>query len=138
MLITQESFASSEIVSPYLASVFGTLKRKQEINTTINYTPPLILDVSDVEHLKPYLEAGKVSFIDCIMERVRRGSGKFLSFGDYFREYRQDRKIDKIQDEDTMNHFRSIVNRVTERFFKKPLTEGPLENESAPGVAAAS
>lgn len=120
MLITQEPFASSEIIGPYLASIFGSLKRKQQISPKINCTPPLILDVSEVERLKPYLQAGKVSFMDCIMERVRLGSQVHLSFGDYFREYRKERSIGSMQDEDTMNHFRSIMNRVTERFFKKP------------------
>ena len=92
MLIVQEPFISSEITATYLVEEFGSLKRKQQMDPSITCTFPLILDVSEVENLKPYLSSGKISFIDCIMKRIGTGSSGFLSFGDFLRGYVSERK----------------------------------------------
>ncbi len=125
VLITQEPFVSSELTGPYLADVFGSLKHKQDLDRKINCTPPLILDVSEIERLKPYLSAGKISLIDCIMERVRIGTPSLLSFGEFFRQYRHDHHIEFVQDEDMLKQFRTIMGRVSERFFKRSFDPGP-------------
>jgi hypothetical protein len=121
ILIVQEAFVSSEITASYLVDVFGTLKRKHRLDTRVDYTFLLVLDVSEVEMLKPFLIAGKVSLLDCLMERVRMGGSGFLSFRDFFGQYLQDRKIGSVPDEETMARFRQIMDRISERFFGRPL-----------------
>jgi hypothetical protein len=120
MLIVQEPFISSEITAPYLVEAFGNLKRKQELDPKITCTFPLILDVSEIENLKPYLSSGKILFVDCIIERIRVGGSGFLSFGDFLRGYIQERRIVRMKDTETSERFRSIMNRISNRFFNKP------------------
>ena len=97
--VVQDLFVSSEITASCLADLFGTLKRKERLDLSVAYTFPLVMDVSEVEFLKPY---------------------GFLSFRDFFRRYRQERNITPPDDE-TFVHFRQIMNRISLCFFKKPL-----------------
>ena len=120
IMIVQEPFISSEITAPYLVEVFQTLKHKQQIDPRIDCTFPLILDVSEIENLKPYLSSGKISFVDCIMERIRMGGTRFLSFSDFLRGYRSERNIAPMKDSEMSARFRQIMNRISERFFGKP------------------
>jgi hypothetical protein len=122
LLIVQEPFISSEITTPYLVDIFGTLKRKQQLDPKVTCTIPLVLDISEIESLGPYLLSGKISFIDCIMERVQLGGTRFLSFGDFLREYIYKRKIERLRDTGADERYRLIMNRISERFFKKPFT----------------
>ena len=121
VLVVQESFVSSELTASYLVDVFGTLKRKERLDPSITCTFPVVMDVSEVEALKPFLAAGKVSLIDCLMERVRMGSGGLLSFRDFFRHYRQEKNIETVPDDETFARFKQIMDRISMRFFKKPL-----------------
>jgi hypothetical protein len=121
MLVVQDSFVSSEITASCLADLFGTLKRNERLDSRVTYTFPLVMDVSEVEFLKPYLAGQKVYLIDCLMERVRMGHGGFLSFRDFFRRYRQERNIKNVFDDETFARFKQIMNRISLRFFKKPL-----------------
>jgi hypothetical protein len=125
VLVVQESFVSSEITASYLVDVFGTLKRKQRLDPNVVYTFPLVLDVSDIETLKAFVAAAKVSIVDCLMERVRMGSSGFLSFRDFFRQYLQDRRIGWVPDDETLVRFRQIMDRISNRFFGKPLEAEP-------------
>jgi len=52
---------------------------------------------------------------------VRMGGGGFLSFRDFFGRYRQERNIRTVPDDATFAHFRQIMDRLSLRFFKKPL-----------------
>jgi hypothetical protein len=124
LLIVQEPFISSEVTTPYLVDIFGTLKRKQQLNPKVTCTIPLVMDISEIESLSPYLVSGKISFIDCIMKRVHLGGTRFLSFGDFLREYIDERRIERLKDTGTHERFRLIMNRISERFFKKPFTPG--------------
>jgi hypothetical protein len=121
VLVVQESFVSSELTASYLVDVFGTLKRKERLDSSVIYTFPIVMDVSEVETLKPFLAAGTVSLIDCLMERVRMGSGGLLSFRDFFRHYRQIKDIKTVPDDETFAHFKEIMDRISLRFFNKPL-----------------
>ena len=117
-LVVQESFVSSEITASYLADVFEKLRPSVEPNITC--TLPLVIDVSDVEVLRPFLLAQKVRFTECLLDRARMGAG-FLSFRDYFRAYLQGRHIAWIPDDETTTHFAQIMERISLRFFKKGL-----------------
>lgn len=120
ILVVQESFISSEITSTHLAEVFGSLKRKQRLDPKITCTIPLVLDISEIESLKPYLLNGSIRFIECVMERVRMGGSLFLSFGDFVRDYIARNGVEAARDSVTMDRFRSIMNRTSVRFFNRP------------------
>jgi hypothetical protein len=120
VLVAQDSFVSSEITASYLADVFEKLKGEKRLNPSLTCTLPLVLDISDVETLKPFLAAGKISLTDCLMERARMGAG-VLSFRDFFRRYLQDRDIGWVSDDETMARFEQIMDRLSVRFFGKPL-----------------
>jgi hypothetical protein len=120
VLIVQESYISSEITAPYLVDIFGSLKRKQHLDTRVYYTFPLILDVSEIETIKPYVLKKKVSFIDCLMERVRMGGSGSLSLRDFFPEYLGKRGVEPVRDDETFARYLRIMNRISLRFFKKP------------------
>jgi hypothetical protein len=128
VLVVQDAFASSEVTVPYLGDVFGTLKRKKSIRRDVICTFPLVLDVSEVETLRPFLASGKLSLTDCLMERVKIGTNGFLSFRDFFRGYLSERGITFVRDDETLARFTEIMNRISLRFFKKPLEQA--ENES--------
>jgi hypothetical protein len=120
VLIVQESFVSSEVTAPYLVEAFGSLKRKQQLDQGVSYTFPIILDVSELESLKPYVTGRKLSVVECLMDRIRVGTRGFLSFRDFFREYLRQRGIGRVTDDETFARFRGVMNRVSLRFFKKP------------------
>ena len=120
VLIVQESFVSSEVTVPYLVDIFGNLKRKQHLDQRVVYTAPIVLDVSEVESLKPYVTGKKLSMVECLMERARIGTNGFLSFRDFFREYLRQRGVERVTDDETLTRFRAIMNRISQRFFKKP------------------
>jgi hypothetical protein len=119
ILVVQENFVSSEITHPFLYDVFGSLKRMQSLERRINVVGPLVLDVGDIEMLKPYIQSGKVAFRDCMMERISFGGSKHLSFHDFLREFLTRRSIGPMRDEDTTKRFRSVMERVSQRFFNK-------------------
>jgi hypothetical protein len=125
VLIVQESFVSSEVTVPYLVDIFGNLKRKQHLDPKVICTFPIILDVSELESLKPYVIGKKLSIVECLMERVHMGTNGFLSFRDFFREYLRQRGIERVTDDETFARFRAIMNRISLRFFKKPFEPAP-------------
>jgi hypothetical protein len=129
VLIVQESFISSEITATYLADEFASMKHKLQLDSGVYFCFPLILDISEFETLKPYLTSGKISFIDCLMERVKIGSIRILSFRDYFREYLQRHNIPLIRDEELVLRFREIMNRISLRFFKKTFEAPNASNQ---------
>jgi hypothetical protein len=73
-----------------------------------------------VANRRQHRSNGSVSFIDCLMERVKIGASSILSFRDYFREYLQKHSIPPARDEELDLRFREIINRISLRFFKKP------------------
>lgn len=119
VLIVQDTFVSSEIVHPFLYEVFGSLKRKQDFDRRITVVGPVTLSIGDVEMLRPYLKNGKISFRECIMSRISLGLMKHLSFHDFFRDFLARHEIDRMWDEDARKRFRSVMDRVSRRFFNK-------------------
>jgi hypothetical protein len=116
----QDSFVSSELTASYLADVFGALLNRERIDPKVACTFPLVLDVSDLEALRPFLAAGEISFGDCLRDRARLGSG-VLPFQDFFQFYRASRNVRWVPDDNTMHRFTEIMDRLSIRFFKKPL-----------------
>jgi hypothetical protein len=131
VLIVQESFVSSEITVPYLIDIFGTLKREQELDPRVVCTFPIVLDISELETFKPYLVQNKLSFVDCLMARVRKGASGFLSFRDFLRDYLEEKHIERVKDTESLQHFRRIMDRISERFFKKPFEPQASEEHMA-------
>jgi hypothetical protein len=120
ILIVQEPFVSSEIIHPFLHDIFGSLKRTKNLDRRVTIVGPLIFNISDIEMMRPYLRSGKISFCDCMMARVSLGAAKHLSFHDFFRDLLAERSIGPIKDEDTIQIFRRVMDRVSRRFFNKP------------------
>jgi hypothetical protein len=120
VLVVQEPFISSEITSTLLVDVFGSLKRKQRLDPRITCTIPLVIDISEIEGIKPHLAGGTIHFAECVMERVKLGGSGFLSFGDFMRAYMASNGVAPANDPITIKRFRSIMNRTSERFFNKP------------------
>ena len=100
--------------------VFGALLNRERIDPKVACTFPLVLDVSDLEALRPFLAAGDISFGDCLRDRARLGSG-VLPFRDFFQFYRASRNVRWLPDDNTMHRFTEIMDRLSIRFFKKPL-----------------
>lgn len=121
ILVVQDFFVGSEIVHPFLWEVFGSLKRTQSLERRIMIVGPLVLSVGDVEMLRPYLKSAKMSFRECMMARVRLGGMRHISFHDFFREFLGSKSVAPMWDEDTKKRFREVMNRVSTRFFDKPL-----------------
>jgi hypothetical protein len=122
ILIVQEKFVSSEMAHPFLYDIFGSLKRMQSLERRINVVGPLVFDVGDIEMLKPYIKSGKVTFRECMMERIGFGGSKHLSFHDFLRDFLTKRSIGPMRDEDTTKRFRSVMERVSQRFFTTSFT----------------
>jgi len=121
ILIVQDTLVASEIIHPFLYEVFGSLKRMQTFERRITVVGPLVLSVGDIETLRPYLKSGKVSFGECMMERVGLGGKKHISFHDFFRDYLASRGVGPMWDEDARTLFRQVMDRVSKRFFNAPL-----------------
>jgi len=120
ILIVQDTFVGSEIVHPFLYEVFGSLKRVQNLERRIIVVGPLVLNVGDVEMLRPYLKSGKLSFRECMMERVSLGGMKHIAFHDFFRDFLTHKSVGPMSDEDARKRFRQVIDRVSRRFFNKP------------------
>ncbi len=91
----------------------------QSLERRITVVGPLILSVSDVEMLRPYLRSGKISFRECMMERAKLGGMKHIPFVDFFRDFLITKSIGPLWDEDARKRFRQVMERVSLRFFKK-------------------
>jgi hypothetical protein len=76
--------------------------------------------VSEVEALKPYLQKKRVLLVECSMGRIGKGTFGFLSFRDFLREYLEQRGIERVNDEEMIARFHQIMERISQRFFKKP------------------
>jgi len=103
-----------------LYEVFGSLKRVQNLERRIIVVGPLVLNVGDVEMLRPYLKSGKLSFRECMMERVSLGGMKHIAFHDFFRDFLTHKSVGPMSDEDARKRFRQVIDRVSRRFFNKP------------------
>jgi hypothetical protein len=113
VLIVQESFVSSELTASYLADVFGSLKRREQLDRNLVCTFPLVFDISDIEMLRLYLEHGAVNFTECLMTRISFGSSRALSFRDFFIGYLHARGIDRPKDQESMPRYLRIMERIS-------------------------
>jgi len=119
ILIAQDTFVGSEIVHPFLYEVFGSLKRMQNLERRITVVGPLVLSVGDIETLRPYLKSSKISFRECMMERINLGLMKHISFHDFFHDFLTSKAVGPMWDEDARKRFRQVMDRVSRRFFNK-------------------
>jgi hypothetical protein len=121
VLVVQDSFISSEMTASFLADIFAAMMQKLKLDPSVGCTALVVLDISDVELFKPYVTKGTVSLVDCLIAFVRLRGDKLLPFRDFFQLYRQDRNIAVVVDDETLERFTQIMNRISQRFFKKPL-----------------
>ncbi|MGB7284507.1 MAG: hypothetical protein WBE13_19740 [Candidatus Acidiferrum sp.] len=121
VLVVQDSFVGSEITASYLADVFETLRCKERLNPSITCTSMQVMDISDIEILRPFLLVRKISLTQCLLERARMDGVGLRSFRDFFRQYLRHKNVGWVFDDETMARFEQIMDRISRRFFKKPL-----------------
>ncbi len=121
VLVVQDAFVGSVITASYLAGVFEALRRKKHLDPGLNCTSLLVIEISDIEILKPFLLTRKITLSECLMERSRMAGVGLLSFRDFFHQYLQNKNVGWVSDDETMSRFEQIMDRISRRFFKKPL-----------------
>jgi len=129
VMVVQESFISSPITSTYLCGEFRCAMRTQPVSKHVACTALQILDVAEVESLRPYLASGQCSVAQCVMGRARLGD-RAPSFHDYFREYIRANNLKRVVEPDFENRATAILNRISLRFFGHP---SGAASKTAPG-----
>jgi hypothetical protein len=125
VMVVQEAFVSSEITSTYLCGEFRSALRTQNLSRQVTCTGLQILDVGDIEGIRPYLQSGQCAFGDCLMGRARLGD-KAPVFHDYFAQYFIAKHLKPEADSDFAARARAIFDRISIRFFghSYPLQDG--------------
>lgn len=124
IMVVQESFVSSPLISTYLAGEFRSAMRKQQPLSSVSVGSLQILDVADLETIRPYLRSRQCTFRECLMERVRMGD-KAPEFRAVFGRYFRQRKMTTEIDSDFAARSRVIFNRIAIRFFGRPYQDAP-------------
>jgi hypothetical protein len=119
VMVVQEPFVSSPITSMYLCGEFRHELRAQQLLRRVSCTGLQILDVGDIEMIRPYVRSGQCTFRDCLMERARMGD-KAPDFHHYFGEYFRARNLKPEADSDFAARSHAIFDRIAIRFFGRP------------------
>jgi len=122
VMVVQEPFVSSHITSIYLRGEFRSALRLQDVSKRVLCTGLQILDVGEIEGLRPYLRSGQCTFGDCLMGWARLGD-KAVPFHEYFAAYFREKRLTAISDSEIATRARKILDRISTRFFGHPLTQ---------------
>jgi hypothetical protein len=127
ILIVQERFVSSPMMSFVLADSFRSELRKQRLTREIDSVCQglIVLDVDDVEALRACNANSDFRLSDCLFSRSLLGDA-VLDFHDFLIGYAQRKGISLKQDTRMYKAFESIFNRVSQRFFGQSL---PARNQ---------
>lgn len=117
VLVVQEPFISSILTAQYLCSWYRHLRGQRGLAKSVSCTGLVVLDVEDVQALRPYVSSGKIIFTDCIIEKARLGDESWLDFREFFERYLKERQIERMSDRDLDERFKQIMDRVSHRFF---------------------
>jgi hypothetical protein len=115
ILVVQEPFVSSPLISRYLCGEFRSAK-STELSKRITCAGLQILDVGELEGIRPYIRSGQIGFNDCLMGRARLGDNA-PPFGEYFAGYFRSKRLTGVRDYDFETRSKSILDRVSTRFF---------------------
>ena len=124
VLVVQEKFVSSPFTSYFLAHSFRSELRKQRLAGDINCQCQrlIVMDAYDVEALKACNSRGNFSLADCLFSRTFHGD-VVLDFHAFLIEYAEENGLSLKADEQTNASFAKIIDRVSERFFERPIGE---------------
>jgi hypothetical protein len=124
ILVVQEQFVSSIFTAPWLAKTFRDCMRKKELIKRLIWTGLVVMNVEELEAIRPCIASCQFSFFDCLMHRVRLGdpgSGdKMFTFSDTFENFLKVKGISPPSETDFTDRFDRIFNRASLRFFGRP------------------
>lgn len=128
VLVVQEPFVSSVFTAQYLCYRYRHLRGQQRLVNGVCCTGLLVLDVEDLEAMRPYAISRKITFSDCILRRAQLGDNCWLDFREFFQNYLQERRIEPTSDVEVEERFEQIMDRICRRFFNHPFERRPEGN----------
>ncbi|MEE8608768.1 MAG: hypothetical protein V3S55_14270 [Nitrospiraceae bacterium] len=124
VLVVQDAFVASPFTAAWLAKRFRDSMRKKDVLKKLKWMGLVVIDVGELEAIRPYIMSGKVVFSDCVMYRARKGDpgsdNRVFSFGDVMESFFEEMKIEQVPPSECDDRFEVIINRVTMRFFGQP------------------
>ena len=125
VLVVQEKFVSSPLTAYFLASEFRSELRKQRLVREIDCQCQglIVMDAYDIEALRACNSNPTFDLLDCIFERSRLGD-QVYDFHDFLIDYADKSQISLKSDPAMDRMLRAIFDRVSRRFFHRPLSEG--------------
>ncbi len=122
VLVVQEKFVSSPLTALYLADSFRSVLRKQRLTREIDCQCQglVVVDAYDVEALRVCGSNTAFDISGCFLERSLHGD-VVLDFHDFLIAYAQKNGISLKSDPDMDKRFAVIFDRISERFFGRPL-----------------
>jgi len=137
VLIVQDGFVSSPFTVPWLAKLFRDCIRKKALLKKLVCMGLVVVDVGELEAIRPHVISKQVSLIEALMHRARKGApgsdNRIFTFHDTTISLLEEKKIDKVPRVDFDERLDAIVNRVCWRFFDRPFERLGSEEESAHG-----
>lgn len=122
VLIVQDGYVSSLLSVPWMAKAFRDSMRKKNLARNEKWTGLLVLHVEDLENLYAHVKAGKLSFIECLLNASRwgdPGEGRLFAFADILREILREAEIVKAPQDEFTKKFRETINRLSLRLFDR-------------------
>ncbi len=124
VLLVQDPFVISPFTAAWLAKRFRDCMRKKDVLKKLKWMGLVVIDVGEMEAIRPYVMSGRVSFTDCVMYRARKGDpgsdNRIFTFGETAENYLREMDIKVVPTSDFDQRFDAIINRVTMRFFGRP------------------
>lgn len=123
VLVVQDGFVSSLFTVPWLAKSFRDLMRKENLRRTVIWTSLLVLHVEDVEKLRSYNQAVKLSLAECLLFASKMGDPgpeqRIFAFADTLRDLLMKKGMDKVPRDELDLQFTEIINRLSLRLFNR-------------------
>ena len=123
VMVVQDAYASSPLVSPWLAARFRDSMRKKDLRKRLQWLGLVVLDVGELEAIRPHVLAKEVTLSDCILERAKRGDpglGKWpFTFRDIVEKLLDSKGINEIPRSDFNDKFDTLIERIAQRFFNR-------------------
>jgi hypothetical protein len=131
VLVVQEKFVSSPLTAYFLANEFRSELRKQRLARDIDCQCQglIVMDAYDIEALRACNSNPTFNLLDCIFERSRLGD-QVYDFHDFLIDYAHKRQVSLKSDPAMDERFRAIFDRVSQRFFHRPLLEDAQETDT--------
>lgn len=125
VLVVQEKFVSSPLTAYFLADSFRSALRKQRLARDIDCQCQglIVMDAYDVEALRVCNANPAFDLLSCIFDRSRHGD-QVYDFHDFLIDYARKNKISLKSDAVMDRKIKVIFDRISQRFFNRPLSQG--------------